>query len=100
MTTAFCFWTFNETAEHCSLNPNMFFSLTKLTKQESCESYLCGVVSTNELQPLGLEKLLKISKSVHDRDSISQWQLHPNSSFGKSWPVVLSELAAASLPTI
>lgn len=78
----------------------MFFLLAKLTKQESCESYLCDVISINELQPLGSGKLINTSKSVADRELILHWQLDPKSTKGDSWPVALSEPVAASLPTI
>lgn len=48
---------FDETAEHYSVDANMFFLLTK---QKSCESYLCHAMSINELQPLGIEKIIKV----------------------------------------
>ena len=51
-----------------SIVPAICSLYAKLTKQDSCESYLCHAVSVNELQSLGLAQPIKISKSVADCD--------------------------------
>lgn len=79
-----------------SLDANMFLSVTKLTKHESCESYLCDVASINQLQPPGTGKLIKTSKSVTDHN-IGNWLNLPV--YVCVPAVTLSEPVEASLPT-